>query len=159
MYSLPPHIHSVPHYQHPQRNGTFVAVDKPTLTRVITQSPHFTLGFIQGDAHCMRKWSEVAQSCPTLCDPMDCSLPGSSVHGIFQAKVLEWIAISSSRGSSRPRDQTQISHIVGRRFTIWATREARCIVLDKCMMICIHDYGGLVSRSCPAFETPWTVAR
>ena len=48
----------------------------------------------------LMKWSEVAQSCPTLCDPMDCSLPGSSVHGIFQARVLEWIAISFSRGSS-----------------------------------------------------------
>ena len=47
--------------------------------------------------------SEVAQSCSTLCDPMDCSLPGSSVHGIFQAIVLEWIAISFSRGSSQPR--------------------------------------------------------
>ena len=44
--------------------------------------------------------SEVAQLCPTLCDPMDCSLSGSSVHGIFQARVLEWIAISFSRGSS-----------------------------------------------------------
>ena len=43
---------------------------------------------------------EVAQSCPTLCDPMDCSLPGSSVHGIFQARVLQWVAISFSRGSS-----------------------------------------------------------
>ena len=48
--------------------------------------------------------SEVAQSCPTLCNPMDCSLLGSSVHGIFQARVLEWIAISFSRGSSQPRD-------------------------------------------------------
>ena len=67
--------------------------------------------------------SEVAQSCPTLCEPMDCSLPGSSVHGIFQAIVLEWIAISFSRGSSWPRDRTQVSHIVGRRFTIWATSE------------------------------------
>ena len=44
------------------------------------------------------------QSCPTLCDPMDCSLPGSSVHGTLQARTLEWVAISSSRGSSRPRD-------------------------------------------------------
>ena len=44
--------------------------------------------------------SEVAQSCLTLCDPMDCSLPGFSVHGIFQARVLEWVAISFSRGSS-----------------------------------------------------------
>ena len=50
--------------------------------------------------------SEVAQLCPTLCNPMDCSLPSSSVHGIFQAIVLEWIAISFSRGSSRPRDRT-----------------------------------------------------
>jgi len=105
--------------------------------------------------------SEVAQSCPTLCDPMDCSLPGSSVHGIFQARVLEWgaiafskqgcrklkseshsvmsnplwphglnspwnsqarilewVAILLSRGSSQPRDQTQV-------FTSWATREAQ----------------------------------
>ena len=50
------------------------------------------------------KDSEVAQSCPTLCDPMDCSLPGSSIYGIFQAIVLEWGAISFSRGSSQPRD-------------------------------------------------------
>ena len=68
--------------------------------------------------------SEFAQSCPTLCDPMDCSLPGSSVHGILQARVLEWVAISFSRGSSQPRDRTQVSRTAGRRFTIWATREA-----------------------------------
>ena len=67
--------------------------------------------------------SEVAQSCPTLCDPIDCSLPGSSIHGIFQAVVLEWIAISFFRGSSQPRARTQVSHIVDRYFTIWATRE------------------------------------
>jgi len=48
----------------------------------------------------LRSESEVTQSCPTLCDPMDCSLPGFSVHGIFQARVLEWVAISFSRGSS-----------------------------------------------------------
>ena len=53
------------------------------------------------------KWSEVTQSCLTLCDPMDSSLPGSFVHGIFQARVLEWGAISFSRGSSQPRDRTQ----------------------------------------------------
>ena len=62
--------------------------------------------------------SEVAQSYPTLCDPMDCSLSGSSIHGIFQARVLEWIAISFSRGSSGPRDRTQVSHIAGRRFNL-----------------------------------------
>ena len=68
------------------------------------------------------KWSEVAQLCVTLCDPMDCSLPGSSIHGIFQASVLEWVAISFSKESSRPRDETQVSCIVGRRFTVWARK-------------------------------------
>ena len=67
--------------------------------------------------------SKVAQSCPTLCDPVDCSLPGSSIHGIFQASILEWVAISSSRGSSWPWDRTWVSHVVGRWFTIWATRK------------------------------------
>ena len=74
------------------------------------------------------KWSEVAQSCPTLCDPIDCSLAGSSVHGIFQAIVLEWIAISFSRGSSQPKAWTRVSRIVDRRFTVWATREVLAAV-------------------------------
>ena len=77
------------------------------------------------------KWSEVAQSCPTLCDPVDCSLPGSSVHGILQARILEWVTISFSRGSSWPRDRTRVSRIGGRRFNLWATREA---ALDKLNM-------------------------
>ena len=67
--------------------------------------------------------SEVPQSCPTLCDPMDSSLQGSSILGIFQARILEWVAISFSRRPSRPRDWTWVSHIVGRCFTIRATRE------------------------------------
>jgi len=54
---------------------------------------------------------------------MDCSLPGSSIHGIFQARVLEWVAISFSRGSSRPRDRTWVSHTAGRHFTVQATRQ------------------------------------
>ena len=57
--------------------------------------------------------SEVAPSCLTLCDPMDCRLQGSSIHGILQAGVLEWVAISFSRGSSRPRDRTWVSLIAG----------------------------------------------
>ena len=79
----------------------------------------------EAPALCM-KWSEVKSlSCVQLfATPMDCSPPGSSVHGIFQARILEWVAISFSRGSSQPRDQTRVSRIVGRRFTIWATREA-----------------------------------
>ena len=59
----------------------------------------------------------LAQSCLTLYDPMDCSLPASS-HGISQARVLEWVATAFSRGSSPPRDQTRVSRIVGRRFTV-----------------------------------------
>ena len=73
------------------------------------------------------KESEVTQLCPTLCDPMDCSLSGSSIHGIFQARVLEWIAISFSGGSSQPRNRTRVSHIAGRCFTIWATREVSTV--------------------------------
>ena len=62
--------------------------------------------------------SEVAQLCPTLCDPVDYSPPGSSVHGILQARILEWVAISFSRGSSQLRDRTQVSRIAGRRFNL-----------------------------------------
>ena len=75
-----------------------------------------------------------------------CSPPGSSVHGIFQARVLEWVAISFSRGSSQPRDRTQVSHTAGRHFTVWATREAHnshyyrvnaCCLSILCIVVCI----------------------
>ena len=58
-----------------------------------------------------RAYAKTLQLCPTLCDPMDCSLSGSPVHGIFQAWILEWVAISFSRGSSQPRDRTGISYV------------------------------------------------
>ena len=70
----------------------------------------------------------VAQSRLILCDPMDCSPPGSSVHGILQARILKWVAISYSRGSSPPRDWTRVSCIAGRFFTVWTTREAPGII-------------------------------
>ena len=60
----------------------------------------------------------MAQSHPTLCDPVNCSLPGSCVHGILQARVLDWVAISFSRGSSRLRDGTQVSLIAGGHFNL-----------------------------------------
>ena len=66
----------------------------------------------------------VSQSCLTLCDPMVCSLPGSSVHGMLPARILDWVAYPFSRGSSQPKDQTGVSCIAGRFFTCWATREA-----------------------------------
>ena len=64
----------------------------------------------------------VTQPCPALCNPMDCSPPGSSVYGILQARILEWIAIPFSRGFSQPRDQTQVSCIASEFFSIRATR-------------------------------------
>ena len=66
----------------------------------------------------------IAHSCLILCNPVDCSLQGSFVHGILQARILERVAISSSRRLSRPRDQAQVSCIAGRFFTIWVTWEA-----------------------------------
>ena len=63
------------------------------------------------------------QSYPTLCNPIDCNPPGSSAHGILQARILEWVAIASSRGSSSPRDQTWVFHI--------ATREAKPCVANR----------------------------
>ena len=66
----------------------------------------------------------VAQSCPTLCDSMESSPPGSSVHGILQARILEKVAIPFSRESSQPKDQTHVFCIAGGLFTVWATRGA-----------------------------------
>ena len=62
--------------------------------------------------------------------PMDCSLPGFSIHGILKSRLLEWVAISLSRGSSWPSDWTPVSYIAGRFFTTWATKEATRTELD-----------------------------
>ena len=74
---------------------------------------------------CLSAAAKSLQSCPTLCDHTDCSPPGSSVLGILQARILAWVAMLSSRGSSQLRDWTQVSHITGGFFTSWATREAQ----------------------------------
>ena len=83
---------------------------------------------------------EVAQSCPTLCDPMDCSLPGYLVRGIYQARVLDWVAISFSRGSSQPRDQTRVSRTAGRCFTVWATRRHRLVLTSEIHSIIVAGF-------------------
>ena len=77
------------------------------------------------------KWKKVLDDrmCTTLCDPMDSRLPGCSVHGILQERILEWVYISYSRGSSWPRDGTWVSCLAGRFSTIWATREAQLQIL------------------------------
>ena len=79
---------------------------------------HAILTFIN-NPYCYSEWVKVAQSCPILCNPMD-----YRVHGILQARLLEWIAFPFYRRSSQPKDQTQVSHIAGGFFTSWATRES-----------------------------------
>ena len=112
-------------------------------------------------------WVKVTQLCPTLCNPTD-----YTIHGILQAGILEWVAFPFSRGSSQPRDQTQVSCMAGRFFTSWATREAQeswsgqeptC----QCTRSKKHGFNPLVSKilwrrtwqPTPAFlprESPWT---
>ena len=96
----------------------------PCMGLQVKENMCFYLGITFSFWQCRMSW---IQSCPTLCDPVDCSLPGSSIHGILQARVLEWVAISFSRGSFRPRDRTQFSLIEGRCLNLWATREAPLI--------------------------------
>ena len=85
--------------------------------------------------------------CSTLCNLMDCSLPGSSVHGILQARILEWVTIPFSRGSSWLKNRTWVSHNVGRFFIIWTTREAPFYSLD------IHNK----SRCTSGEPSPWNI--
>ena len=87
----------------------------------------------------------VPQWCLTLHYSVDCSLPGSSVHGILQARTLEWVAIPFSRGSSWPRNRTWVSCIAGRFFTDWATRES-------CSFLNIHPH---VFTSSDDFSIQW----
>ena len=86
---------------------------------------------------CLYVLACVTLSCPTLCDPMDCSLQASSVHGLLQARILEWVAMPFSRGSSWPRFRTQVYGIAGRFFPVWATREAHIAyqTLEMCLRI------------------------
>ena len=85
----------------------------------------------------------LTQLCPTLCDHMDCSPPGSCVHGILQARILEWVAISYSRGSSGPSDWTRVSLIVTKFFTMWATREACNTIKSTCLKCTSQCFGNI----------------
>ena len=100
----------------------------------------------------------VTQSCLTVYKTMDCSPPGSSVHEILQARILEWIAIPFSRGSSWPRDRTWISHIAGRFFTIWTINSVQfggsvmssSWWLQHTRPLCPSPTPGAYSNSCPS---------
>ena len=99
-------------------------------------SSHFPSLFSTELCICPRHWwwCLVEKLCPTLCNPMDCSLPGPAVHGIVQARILEWVAISFSRGSSLPGDWTHVSRICRRILYHWAIREAHIQGIN--MIIC-----------------------
>ena len=83
----------------------------------------FFFFFFLGETRRKGRWNHSAVS--DSLRPVDCRSPGSSVRGISQARILEWVAVSFSRGSSWPRDQTRFSHIAGRCFNLWATREVQ----------------------------------
>ena len=108
----------------------------------------------------------VAQLCPVLHGPMGSSPTDSSVHGILQAKIMEWVAILFPKGSSQPRDQTQVSCIAGRFFTIWVIREnylgiSNLGILRCCLRDRIAELDRVVVQSLSAvwfFVTPWTSA-
>ena len=89
----------------------------------------------------------VTQSCLTLCNPMNCSPPGSSVHGILQASILEWVAIPFSKGSSQPRDQNRVSHIAGRfkccfllYYEVWMMIKIKCDTLSYQSIFLFKDF-------------------
>ena len=115
---------------HKLRDSTHVGVGKARLGLAprpeLSSHPHCLVLPSRGREHRLPLsgwgWVEsesvLAQSCPTLCDPMDGSLPGSSVHGILQARILEWVVMPSSRGSSQPRDRTQVTSTASGFFTI-----------------------------------------
>ena len=99
----------------------------------------------------------VAKLCLTLCNPVDCHPPGSSVHGIFQARILEWVAISSSRGSSGPRDQTHVSCVSrpGRQILYYcATGEAASEIPLQHFSVQFSSVQLLIHIQ--LFVTPWT---
>ena len=97
----------------------------------------------------------VVQSCLTVWDPMDCSLPGSSVYGIFQARILEWVAISSSRGSSWPRDWTRVSCIGRQMLYHWATREAHATIVIEITSINVGSLQKLLDEEHPMGKAKW----
>ena len=120
--------------------AVWIASEAPSLTWPICFPPH---SIPIWNLVCL-----VTQSCPTLWDPLDCSPPGASVHGILHARILEWVAISFSRGSSWPRDWTQVSYIASGFCTVWISREAQAFRVNKTNCLFANSgLGGLESSA------------
>ena len=130
-----PQILSLPYWKN-SNNGAIIIITKNTISklRIIC-----TLG--------LYVCAESLQSCLTLCNPIDCSLPGSSVHGILQARTLEWVAMPSSRGSSWPRDWTCISCISCIASRFFTTEPRKLLGLSDQLLSRVR-----------LFETPWIAA-
>ena len=111
--------------------------------------PYMTTGETMWGLDCKESCVLVTQACPTLCNPTDCSPPGFSAHGILQARILEWIAIPFSRGTSQPRDWALVSCLTGKFFTIWATKKAEHRRIDAFELWCWRRL----------LRVPWTARR
>ena len=119
------HIHNLGQEKDATQNPKFHPIESTSSGKGRNMNRWLTRLPLYSKINCLKGKGVVAQLCLTLCDPMDCSPLGYSVHGIIQARILEWVAIPFSRRSSQPRDRTQVSCIAGRFFTVWATREAQ----------------------------------
>ena len=109
------YVHTVKYYSAINRKEILTYTTVKLEDIVLSEIIHHIKGKNTIRFHCMRylyaMHDKRLQSCPTLCDPVDCSPPGSSVHGILQARILEWVAMPFSRGSSRLRDGTRVSYV------------------------------------------------
>ena len=114
--------------------------------KIISPLPNLVFAFLLS----VKKWKSISRFSRVQLFAMDCSPPGSSVHGILQARILEWVAMPFSRGSSWPRDQTQVPCTAGRFFTIWITREAS---IGKQM--CVYPLSGVCFES--IFSWLWLI--
>ena len=112
----------------------------PKILRILNPETHLAQGICMRDCRLtpLRREVQVVQLCLTFCNPMDRSLPGTSVHGILQARILAWVAIPFSRGSSWPRDWSQVSDIVSRLSTLWAPREGHALA-PQCLTLGQED--------------------
>ena len=124
----PPWVQLINPYRQQRKTDFHISSQHSCLLQIVCLHPKNKLTVLRGWGGCQDMYVHSSHHlCLTLCHPMDCSPPGSSVHGILQARILEWVALPSSRGSSWPRDRTHISYIsciAGGFFNCWAIEES-----------------------------------